>query len=422
MAEGNDWTPLRLAAAAGHFNVTGLLLRHGANCVSYQGDGWGVLAQAACAGHTKICELLLNHGANIEEGEESRTPLQLAVDHNHIGLAKLLLERGANCVTHDDEEWGVLSYAAYHGHAEICKLLLDHGALIKDDEELRTPLLRAARWNRLDAFKVLLEYGANIFPPSRHGLGATHVAAGEGYVQLCELLLENSADFRRQDGSGQTCVHRAAAGGHLGVLHFLARIDGIDFSCADKFGRTALFHAAMHGQTETVRALICPDAPPDGAVPYTAIPYTGWIQEDIFGITPVLSAAINGHKNVLRLLLDEEGWKIDQKDGFGRTLLWAARKSRQADTVEMMRDYADTAEMIRDYAEQNSIRLQDCDATIEESGLIIDPGCINCGRHSLAVPKTASLVSNACHVCDAGFFAVCLECNDISAWCQSHIR
>ena len=87
------------------------------------------------------------------------TPLMLAAITNHLELAKLLIERGADV---NKPGWTPLHYASTRGHREMMRLLLDNEAYIDSEaEDGTTPLMMAAYGAPALAVKLLLEEGAD---------------------------------------------------------------------------------------------------------------------------------------------------------------------------------------------------------------------------------------------------------------------
>jgi ankyrin repeat protein len=56
------------------------------------------------------------------------TPLHITANIGYFGIVKLLLERGANPNTKDNNGWTPLHWAAYHGHVDVVRVLLERGA------------------------------------------------------------------------------------------------------------------------------------------------------------------------------------------------------------------------------------------------------------------------------------------------------
>jgi ankyrin repeat protein len=87
------------------------------------------------------------------------TPLMLAAINNHLELAKVLIERGADV---NKPGWTPLHYAATRGHREMIRLLLDNEAYIDSESDNgTTPLMMAAYYASPLAVKLLLEEGAD---------------------------------------------------------------------------------------------------------------------------------------------------------------------------------------------------------------------------------------------------------------------
>lgn len=87
------------------------------------------------------------------------TPLMLAAINNHLELAKVLIERGADV---NKPGWTPLHYAATRGHRDMMRLLLDNEAYIDSESDNgTTPLMMAAYYASPLAVKLLLEEGAD---------------------------------------------------------------------------------------------------------------------------------------------------------------------------------------------------------------------------------------------------------------------
>lgn len=111
--------------------------------------GFTPLILAATAGHQKVVEILLNHGADIEAQSERTkdTPLSLACSGGRYEVVELLLNRGANKEHRNVSDYTPLSLAASGGYVNIIKLLLNHGAEINSRTGSKlgiSPLMLAA--------------------------------------------------------------------------------------------------------------------------------------------------------------------------------------------------------------------------------------------------------------------------------------
>ena len=92
------------AALAGHVEAVRFLLNHGADPRILSNDCAGPLFFACARGYVEIVNLLIEHGADVNasrrtelpHGTEFCSPLQVAISNRHEGIAKKLVDSGAN--------------------------------------------------------------------------------------------------------------------------------------------------------------------------------------------------------------------------------------------------------------------------------------------------------------------------------------
>ena len=330
-------TPLQQASRGmqkGYRDIMCFLLDHGANGDARDKHGNTALHFAASEGHLETSRLLLERGADINsQNDEGLTPLQQAsrgMQKGYLDIMHFWLDHGANWNSRDNHGNTALHFAASKCCLEAAHILLERGADVnsQNDEGL-TPLQQASRGMRkgcLDIMCFLLDNGANEDARDKHGNTALHFAASEGHLETSRLLLEREADINSQNDEGLTPLQQASRGmrkGYLDIMRFLLD-HGANEDARDNCGNTAIHFAASEGHLEAARMLLEQGANIDS-------------QNDE-GLTPLQQASQGmweGHRYTMRLLLDH-GANVDARDNCGNTALHFAASGGRPKTTRML--------------------------------------------------------------------------------------
>lgn len=128
----------------------------------------------------------------------------------------------------------------------------------------RTALHFAAKNDRADVARLLLDYGASPSAISDGGWTPLHNAAQNGHIAIVRLLLEHSSTGDTKDGvkpnsqlrNGMTPLHWEAFKGSMDVVQgFLAVEPAINIVVKDSFGRTPMLCAAEKGHIDLAEIL-----------------------------------------------------------------------------------------------------------------------------------------------------------------------
>lgn len=319
-------TPLMWAAAHGHPDVVELLLDQGkANPALEDGDGRTALSYAAQNGHEKVVQLLLQTGRAAPNKKDvfNQRAVELAYKSKHEGVVRLLLTY-PSLDFKDEEGRTILSHEAVHRHAGLVKLLLDYGADPNaTDEEDWSPLTYSAGQGNVEVAKMLLERGADPDIQCIDSRTPFSYAAEAGHQQMIQLLLSHGAHTDTPDRYGRTPLSYAAEAGHESTVTFLLScgqaIDPDSQSTSGPFpGRTPLSWAAGKGRIKVVEALLKRGVDVNLKRGASSLASQG----------PVMWAALNGHEEVVRMLMATGRVELRAEDRlFGKGAMEWAREN-----------------------------------------------------------------------------------------------
>ena len=131
---------------------------------AYSHDGFTALGLAAFFGHEDVATYLLTKGAQVNTASQNRMrvmPLHSAVAGRHIGIARRLLEAGADVNAKQADGFVPLHGAAQNGQVEMIELLLAHGANVNTpNDDGKTALAYALEEGHIEAANLLRRHGA----------------------------------------------------------------------------------------------------------------------------------------------------------------------------------------------------------------------------------------------------------------------
>lgn len=202
---------LHLAVHFELYEAISILLKNGCDINGRKGLELTPLLMAIDNGHTGIAEMLLDNGAHT--GAVSGLSLiYLTVAMEPENYSERLVQRLIAKGIIDGEDFSLyLLPAAEFGHEVIAKLLLAKGANVNaSDAKLWTPLHTAAWYSQEAIMKLLLDRGANIEAVNRGAETPLHVAVRSSSKAAVKLLLDEGANFEAADDNGSRPLHIAA--------------------------------------------------------------------------------------------------------------------------------------------------------------------------------------------------------------------
>lgn len=167
-----------------------------------------------------------------------------------------LLAAGTDVDCRDRGGWTPLMHAAAHGDAESVRILIAHGAspFVTTRRDEQGPLILAARWNRVEVVRAVLQFSKRIDREDSIGWPALMWAAHLGRTDVVAALLDAGADPNCRDSDHNTPLINAARRGHLATVKLLLA-HGAKRQSATVNGDTAETLALRGGHAEVAALL-----------------------------------------------------------------------------------------------------------------------------------------------------------------------
>ncbi|MGC4154151.1 MAG: ankyrin repeat domain-containing protein [Propionicimonas sp.] len=162
-------------------------------------------------------------------------------------------------------EWPTL--AATASPEAIAVALADGAEIDATDTQGRTAILIAAKANRLDVVRQLIDAGADIDAQDQINLNPFLWGCISGNLELVKLMVEAGTDLDRHTRFDGVGIHPPAEKGHVEVVRYLAEQTDINVNYTNLCGWTPLLEAIIlrdggPAQQEIVRLLLAAGADP----------------------------------------------------------------------------------------------------------------------------------------------------------------
>ncbi|KAL7914041.1 hypothetical protein GGI35DRAFT_475875 [Trichoderma velutinum] len=208
----------------------------------------GLLPVAIMNNHVSVAELLIKNGANVDAPGYNKPPLCEAARWGMSPMIELLLNNGANANIRDDAGCTPLFFVAERGDEDAFKLLLERGADIHTKDYTGRTLLSYAKLQRggQAIVRLLLENCAQIDAKDHNDRTPLSHAASRSYGEhMVKFLLYNGATVDAKDNIGRTPLSYAAEACAEASVSLLIS-EGADINTKDKDGRSPLLYAALN--------------------------------------------------------------------------------------------------------------------------------------------------------------------------------
>ncbi|XP_048251613.1 serine/threonine-protein phosphatase 6 regulatory ankyrin repeat subunit C-like [Haliotis rufescens] len=313
-------TPVMLASVAGHRIMFEFLTKKQCDLSLKDTESRGVLHHASQGGHFGIVHDVGYQDVN-KTDRYNKTPVSYCVERGHKHIFDTLLNTGGDLSVVDTDTNTLLHLASKGGNQAIVEHLLSSGMFDINavNRDRRTPLLVAAYSGHTDICQHLIVVGADVHRLDYDGNDVVLVAAQTGNLQLaeCVLSVKKRVDFV-QDKRGKTAQMWAAERGDADMFALMSK--GCDVSVKDVKQNSILHFACIGGNVDIVESIVAQDKDD----------FNG---RNISQETPVMLAALTGHKAVFDLLVSK-GCDLTVKDEDDDNILHKACDGGNVEIVE----------------------------------------------------------------------------------------
>ncbi|XP_046563508.1 ankyrin repeat domain-containing protein 50-like [Haliotis rubra] len=304
-------TPAMIAARFGHRRMVDILVSKGSELHLLADNTNNILHEACIGGHVDMVKYVLSQKvADINiRGQYGRTPVMLAAEMGHRAVFDLLVREGADVSLVDDNKNNILHVACIGGHVDMVKNVLSQKVadINSRGQYGRTPVMLAAEKGYRAVFDLLVRKGADVSLVDDNKNNILHVACFGGHVDMVKYVLSQKvADINSSGQYGRTPMMMAARKGHREVFDVLVR-EGADVSLVDDYRDNILHVACIGGHVDMVKYVLSQKVADINS-------------RGQYGRTPVMMAAVKGHREVFDLLV-REGADVSLVDDDGNNIL-----------------------------------------------------------------------------------------------------
>jgi hypothetical protein len=195
------------------------------------------------------------------DSDRQRLALFEAAEKGDVGAINRLLIAGVKVDLRDEMRRTPLLVTVEHARFEAFKVLIEEGADINAQASNQdTPWLLAGALGRADMLRLMIPRKPDLSIRNRFGGNALIPACERGHVETVRLLLsETQIPVDHVNSLGWTCLLEVVILGDGGPRHVeiakMALAAGADPNRADRKGVTPLVHARARRQTDVARVI-----------------------------------------------------------------------------------------------------------------------------------------------------------------------
>ena len=325
----NGWNCLHIAAIYGHLNLCKTLIKkHDFDKDMTNNYGWTALHESAKNGSYELMKLFFDKGTDILlQTKDGENCLQIAAANGCLKLCKTLTKKHDFDVNMTDKYgWTALHHSAKSGCYELIKFFVDKGTdILLKTKNGGNCLHIAAANGHLNLCKILItEHSFDVNMSTSGKWTALHQSAKNASYELIKLFVDKGTDVLLKTKDGENCLHIAAGNGHLELCKALTEKHDFDVDITDKYGWTVLHHSAKSGCYELIKFFIDKG--------------TDVLLKTKNGGNCLHIAAVYGHLNLCETLIKEHNFDVNMTNNYGWTVLHQSAKNGSYELIKVFID------------------------------------------------------------------------------------
>ena len=276
-------------------------------------DYFGRSALLCCArnGNYQLFQYFIKMGSNINHRTKyDKNCLHIAASVGYMDLCKILVEK-YNFDIHVTDYFGnsALHYCAENGNRQLFHYFLDMGSDINQRTRNGENCLHIVAQRGYTEFCKLLieEYSFDINITDYSGRSALLCCSASGNHQLFHYLINMGSDINQRTSNGQSCLHIAAANGYKELCKEFIEEYNFDINIIDNSGTNALLCCARKGSYHLFQYFIKMGSNIN--------------QRTQYGVNCLHIAASVGYMDLCKILVEKYNFDIHVTDYYGKSAL-----------------------------------------------------------------------------------------------------
>ena len=277
------------------------------------------------------------------------TSLHRAAQNGSYELFKFLSDKGADISLKTKNGVSCLHIAAFNEHLTLCKTLINKHNFDVHISSIGgfTALHSSAQIGNYELVKFFAAKGGDIFLKTKSGMNCLHIAACNGHLNLCKLLInEEKFDLFLACNNGFMALHFSAKYGSYELIKFFAeKMTDIHLKRIERYinlrkisedKRKCNIHVT---NIDEMAGLFCSARTSTNHLPkFPSCKLADIHMRTKSGLNCLHIAAFNGHLNLCKILINKHYFDVNMTDNGGIAPLHASVRYGKYELIKFFAD------------------------------------------------------------------------------------